>query len=411
MSAASAPGIESQWICCQLSARDHYVVPRALHRRGSLRALITDAWVPPGSPIAWVPVEQARRLSDRYHPELASAPVRALTASLVRHEIGSRLQRPSDWDAMIARNQWFMAEAARQLRALEAPTSQPATVFAHSYAALDVLREAKQRGWATVLGQIDAGEAHFAAVARACQDAPQYGPAPAAPPPEYFADWREECRLADRIIVNSEWSCEGLVRAGIEARKLEVVPLPYEGAVAVTAREYPGQFTVARPLRLLFVGSVSTAKGAAALVDAMAHLRDRPVVLRLVGPLAMSVPETARLATIEFAGPVPRSDVMRYYDEADLLVFPSHSDGFGLVQAEARARGLPVLASHACGRVVDDGVTGLLLDVVSPAAIAGAVTAVLDQPGLLATLSRNAASSRPFSVDDLGQALAVVAGS
>ena len=37
------------WICCQVGAREHYAVPRALHRAGALHALVTDAWAdPPG---------------------------------------------------------------------------------------------------------------------------------------------------------------------------------------------------------------------------------------------------------------------------------------------------------------------------------------------------------------------------
>ena len=37
------------WICCQLGAREHYAIPRALSRVGILEALVTDAWVPPTS--------------------------------------------------------------------------------------------------------------------------------------------------------------------------------------------------------------------------------------------------------------------------------------------------------------------------------------------------------------------------
>ena len=49
-----------------------------------------------------------------------------------------------------------------------------------------------------------------------------------AAPPEYWTFWREECKLADRIVVNSEWSREGLVRGGVPAEKISIIPLAYE---------------------------------------------------------------------------------------------------------------------------------------------------------------------------------------
>ena len=35
-----------KWLCCQLGAREHYAIPRALFRSGMLGYLVTDAWVP-----------------------------------------------------------------------------------------------------------------------------------------------------------------------------------------------------------------------------------------------------------------------------------------------------------------------------------------------------------------------------
>ncbi|MGH9883066.1 MAG: glycosyltransferase family 4 protein, partial [Pyrinomonadaceae bacterium] len=40
------------WLCSQLGAREHYAIPRALFRQGLLDHLLTDAWVPPSSPLA-----------------------------------------------------------------------------------------------------------------------------------------------------------------------------------------------------------------------------------------------------------------------------------------------------------------------------------------------------------------------
>ncbi len=42
----------SQWLCCQLGAREHYAIPRALLRVDMLGCLVTDAWVPRSSLLA-----------------------------------------------------------------------------------------------------------------------------------------------------------------------------------------------------------------------------------------------------------------------------------------------------------------------------------------------------------------------
>lgn len=391
----------ARWICCHLGAREHYAVPRALHRRGELIALITDAWASPGSPWPLVPGATGRRLRERYSTDLASADVRDFTASLVAHEALWRAQGRRGWPLVVARNQWFQARAAAALMSMPAP----AAIFAHSYAALEIFRAAKARGSSTVLGQIDPGQAHVEVVRQVADRWPEFGPRPAEPPAEYFADWREECRLADHIIVNSEWSRDSLRRAGIEAEKVSVVPLPYhvEGGATVE-RRYPTAFTPDRPLRVLFVGSVAAFKGVPSLLESLDQLGDAPIELRLVGPLAATIPQKfLGDRRVKIIGAVSRSGVMDHYRDADVLVFPSHSDGFGMAQVEAQGWRLPIIASRACGRVVQDGIDGLLLPEVSADAIATALRQVM-QPGVLMQFSHQAPASRT-SLDAFGDAL------
>lgn len=404
MTAAHRNGID--WVCCHLGAREHYAVPRALHRRGRLRRLVTDAWVRPGSWWSQFPGKLPRRLSERFHPELADADVRHFTASLVAHEALWRARGLTGWQQPLLRNQWFGHHAAGALSRLPEENGTRIALFAHSYSAHDAFRVAKARGWMTVLGQIDPGEEHFRIEARLSADA-KYGGAPETPPAWYFEAWRQECAMADRIVVNSEWAREALVRARIPADKLHVIPLPYaaDGAGPVSEHSYPAAFTRERPLRVLFVGHVAVAKGAAELLEAVASLNDVPVVLRMVGETAMTVPPGFLThPSIEWVGPLSRGDVMRHYRECDVLVFPSHSDGFGLVQVEAQAFRLPVIASRYCGQVVRDGVNGMLLPEVTPAAIASALRSVARSPELLTAFSRQSGSAGS-QLDDLSAGL------
>jgi glycosyltransferase involved in cell wall biosynthesis len=403
-----AQPLAANWVCCHLGAREHYAVPRALHRLDRLRLLVTDAWVKPGSVWSRLPGDLPRRLSERFHPDLADAEIRAFTLRLMAREALWRSRPPAGWDGLIERNRWFGQRAVAALRRLPESPGTPTVAFAHSYSARDIFTYARARGWTTVLGQIDPGPEHFRLVQEASEDRQEYGGAAEPPPAEYFDGWRDECRLADWIVVNSEWSRESLSRAGIPAEKLRVVPLAYEpdAGGSVPARQYPSAFTRPRPLRVLFVGHVAVAKGVPALLEAMALLPDVPIELRLVGATSMAIP--ARFLddpAIQFAGAVSRSDVMRFYRESDVLVFPSLSDGFGMAQIEAQGWRLPIIASRSCGSVVRDGINGLLLDEVSATAIAAAITRVAQEPQLLEQFSRSSTATSRAGVSALGPAL------
>lgn len=364
--------------------------------------MITDAWMPPGSPLHALPGERGKRLSERFHPELEGK-ITDLTWSLIAHELLWSAQSLSGWELFTTRNRWFQTRAAA---ALGSAPGRP-IVFAHSYAALEIFRAAKERGWRCVLGQIDPGERHFAIVQETARQAPEYGPPPQPPPPSYLQDWHEECRIADHIVVNSEWSRSCLVEARVPPAKLHVVPLAFEaGRTAAEPHVYPDRFTRERPLRLLFVGQATVAKGIKALLEATALLADAPVSLTVVGDRSAVIPAPfADDPRIHWVGPVPRGDVMQHYRSADLLVFPSHSDGFGMAQIEAQGWRLPIIASLSSGRVVSDGVNGIVLSSVDAGAIAAAVRRVLDAPRMLEPFSRASGIQIEQGLDALGRAL------
>lgn len=396
---------DEQWICCHLGAREHYAVPRSLYRQGRLRALITDAWVDPGSVFGGLPGSPGQRLSERYHSELARATTLSFTPSLLAGEVAWRLRGLRGWRLALARNAWFGHRAAAAVRQM-AVDQAPVTVFSHSYVALEPFRIAKARGFKTVLGQIDPGEEHFALVERLEGSWPEWGPAPESPPPEYFAKWRQECDLADLIVVNSEWSRTLLEQAGIDRDKLRVIPLPFEPEPHPRFyRAYPSAFSAGHPLELLFVGSAAVSKGLPSMLNALDLLDDVPVRLTLVGEVLAEVPARYRShPAIRWVGPVSRGDVMPYYRDSHVLLFPSHSDGFGMTQVEAQGWELPIIASRCCGRVVEHGVNGLVLDEVSAPAIAAAIRTVASSPALLMRFSQ-AAGTAGIDVADLGMAL------
>lgn len=392
-----------KWSCCQLGAREHYSVPRALLQAGEDPVLVTDAWTLPGSVWGRLPGRVGRRLRERYHPGLAGRPVRAWNRRLVLWELAAGLRRDSGWRRVQARNRWFQRLAAQAVEQERAPV-----VFSYSYTALEVFRRARARGGLAILGQIDPGEAEERLMAGLVRDWPGLAPGWEPAPPEYWRDWRAECDLADMILVNSDWSRQGLVSCGIPESKLRVVPLAFEppAEAAGFVRNYPRAFSAARPLRVLFLGQINLRKGAHVIFETIRRMSSRPVEWWMVGPVQIQVAADVREhPAVRWEGAVPRGQAAQFYREADVFVFPTLSDGFGLTQLEAMAWRLPVIASAFCGRVVQDGVNGLGLDPVTPEALAGLLERCLFSPSFLAGLSENCALPSGFGLPTLGAAL------
>ncbi len=366
------PASSPPWIVCQIGAREHYAVPRALHRRGVLAALITDFWMPSGHPFGRLP--GARRLRDRHHLDLAGARVIAPNWRMFRFEVSNRLRKRSGWNVITARNALFQRQAISYLSSRTDDHGSPVTLFSYSYAALELFRFAKQRGWKTVLGQIDPGPEEERIVTAEQASQPHLGSRWQPVPKEYWEMWRQEVLLADRIVVNSEWSRQCLLKEEVPDGKIEIVPLVYEeqqddGIWGTGAKKGKA----GENFRVLFLGQINLRKGVARLLAAMHLLRDEPVELILAGPSGIDPAAWADLPKVRWVGPVARSEVARLYDEADVFILPTLSDGYALTQLEALSRGLPVIASRRCGETVTPGVNGWLLDDLEPETIATAI--------------------------------------
>jgi len=208
-------------------------------------------------------------------------------------------------------------------------------------------------------------------------------------------------------VVNSAWSRAGLEKEGVPRDKIEVIALAHEAPGASHSKKLPDRFSAERPLQVLFLGQIIPRKGVSALLEAIGELRDLPIEFHFVGPSASEYESALRTGrNVVWHGAVPRDRTPSFYAAADVFVFPTLSDGFGLTQVEAIAAGVPVIASRYCGEVVRDGENGLILDEVSPGAIAAALGRLCQSPAVLATLQRGAASTRLFGIDDLYQRLA-----
>lgn len=294
-----------------------------------------------------------------------------------------------DFDALVARRYVAKAQAVQSFE----------------YTALATFVRAKKEGVARVLHLPSLDNAQFGEIERREK---QEWKELCSPHDAYFErkfPERQERRLreielADVIIANSSLTARSHIAAGADPAKTFVVGLGAPSTIAEVTLDPDRQ---RKPLRIISAGKFSLGKGAHYLVKAWQSLNAGPsAVLDVYGHL--DLPQRA-LSTgadgIIFHGSVQQSALFDAYLAADILVFPTLSDGFGMVVAEAMAHGLPVITTDQAGAA--DLVTpdsGIIVPAADPDALADALRWCLDnrnQLQVMRTYALQAARRRQWS--------------
>ncbi|RUP10348.1 glycosyltransferase family 4 protein [Hyphomicrobium sp.] len=158
----------------------------------------------------------------------------------------------------------------------------------------------------------------------------------------------EECALAraNHIIVTSRATKRILTEhMATPANKITIAEPGTDPAQRATG--------TGAPLQILAVGAVSPRKGYDLLVEALAPLKHLDWRLTIAGaldrhPQAVEAVQSAIARNgledrVTLAGKVVPATLERFYDSADLFVSASLFEGYGMVLAEAMARGLPIV--------------------------------------------------------------------
>ena len=149
----------------------------------------------------------------------------------------------------------------------------------------------------------------------------------------------------------------------------------------------------------LFVGRLVREKGVFDLLDAYGTLAPelRSEIALVFAGDGVARPELERRASgitpgaVHFVGFMQRETLPSYCGLADMLVFPTHSDTWGLVVNEAMACGLPVIASSAAGCTADlvqDGWNGRLIRPGDVGKLAQAMKEMASQAELRSLMGR-----------------------
>ena len=225
-----------------------------------------------------------------------------------------------------------------------------------------------------------------------------------------LGDARERAVLsaASSVVTTSTWTRRTLLELySLPGDRVHVAEPGVDPAELALGSETAGE--------LLSVAAVIPGKGHDVLLDALEPLAGLGWRCVCVGSLERDPAFVRRLRRrvldggiddrVRFAGALAESDLAHSYAAADVLVLPSRGETYGMVVAEALARGLPVVAAdvggvpETLGHGADGTRPGLLVPPGDPAALRGALRSWLEDAGLRRRL-RAAARERRASLAD-----------
>lgn len=209
---------------------------------------------------------------------------------------------------------------------------------------------------------------------------------------------------SSEVIVNSNYMKNEVQRLfGLPYDKINVIPngvnLQLFSNVNIDY-DFRRQYAMDNEKIILYVGRLVYEKGIQNLIAAMPKILDRYHDSKLIicgrGGMIDELREQVKYLGIEnkvyFAGYCDSKKMQKMYKCADVAVFPSTYEPFGIVAIESMLSGTPTIVSDVGGlnEIIEHGVTGMKSYAGNANSIADSVLALLFDPKLCANISQNA---------------------
>lgn len=206
---------------------------------------------------------------------------------------------------------------------------------------------------------------------------------------EKLARKTRELELAGTVTCPSGFVFDSLPERVRTSKKCVVAPFG-SPAVGTEDQSYKTHRARTGPLRFLFAGALTQRKGLADLFTAMKLVGAQGAELVVMGsPILPMSFYRGEFQEFVYEAPRAHADVLRLMGSCDVLVLPSIVEGRALVQQEAMACGLPLIATRNAGGedLIIEGKTGFLVPTGAPAAIAEKIVWFLQNRAQLPAMS------------------------
>jgi glycosyltransferase involved in cell wall biosynthesis len=214
-----------------------------------------------------------------------------------------------------------------------------------------------------------------------------------------------EAQLADYVLCPSTHVAQSFIKYGIPKAKCKVIPY------GANINLFKPNHAVKKEFRIMFVGSVGVRKGLIYLFKALEVLqKDYDIKCTIIGQLEEQFKPIFEqyVHLFTYIAKVPHKELVNYYNQGSVFVFPSLDEGMAYVQLEALASGLPVICTMNSGgdSVVEEGKEGFVVPIRNHEVLVEKLKILYNDPVLLQNMAENARTKAlTFSWDSYGDQL------
>ncbi len=209
-------------------------------------------------------------------------------------------------------------------------------------------------------------------------------------------DLHTTLKYVQRLVAVSYWYREMLLRNGVPADKLTVIPqaLPFTAMPVIDKPMAANRL----PLKIIFIGRIQPQKGVDILLSAVEYFTKVEVVVDIYGRkedtdyYRQFETKANAMEQVRFCGILTRDELLPTIAKYDILCLPSTiTEMAPLVIQEAFAAGIPVLASRVYGNkeLIQHKVNGLLFDILSVNDLRQQINELVHSPQLIDSLKKH----------------------
>ena len=263
------------------------------------------------------------------------------------------------------------------------------------------LRRAKKLGAITIL---ERGSSHMLEQQRILnEEYDKFGLKVQLAHPKIIEKELKEYEEADYISIPSSFVKRSFLKNGIPESKL--IQVPY----GIDLSAFRQILKTDNVFRVVFAGGMTTRKGVHYLLQAFSELNLPNSELVLAGSINDEIKPFFKKykGKYKWMGHIPQKELYKYYSQGSVFVIMSIEEGLAMVQPQAMACGLPVIATTNTGGedIIRDGVDGFIIPIRDVEKLKEKLTYLYENSEICQKMGKSAQQrvSQGFTWDDYGE--------